>query len=305
MDHDPHALRSNLARGRAATLAGLAAGTCALLLLLQWGGCARKAPPISSEVVALEAPSLPRELDDPLWKAAPVCEIALILQDMVEPRLLEASTPSVRVQAATDGARIALKIAWADSTQDDTPGAARFCDACAVQFPEAVGPQVPAPQMGEAGRGVEITYWSSSWQARSDGRTSEIRSLYPTASVDHYPFEAASLPPGSPEQKAMADRYAPAHALGNFMDGDGVHVVQDLMAEGPGTLTPAPETRSDGRGRWAAGRWEVVLTRPLPAGLSTGARTQVAFAVWQGSRQEAGARKMRSVWVPIGTGGAR
>jgi DMSO reductase family type II enzyme heme b subunit len=159
--------------------------------------------------------------------------------------------------------------------------------------------------MGETGRGVEITYWSSAWQARAEGRTPEIRSLYPTASVDHYPFEAASLPPGSPEQKAMADRYAPAHALGNFMDGDGVHTVQDLVAEGPGTLTPAPETRSDGRGRWSGGRWELLLTRPLPAGAPPGARTQIAFAVWQGGREEVGARKMRSVWTPFAVGGAR
>ena len=27
--------------------------------------------------------------------------------------------------------------------------------------------------------------------------------------------------------------------------------------------------------------------------------TQIAFAVWEGSQQEVGARKMRSVWVPL------
>ena len=168
-----------------------------------------------------------------------------------------------------------------------------------VQVPRLASPVVPAPQMGEAGREVEITYWSSAWQARVEGRTPEIRSLYPQASVDHYPFEAASLPPDSPERKAMADRYAPAHALKNFMDGDGVHCVQDLLADGPGTLSPAPETRSEGRGKWSNARWEVLIVRPVPAGFSASERTQVAFAVWEGSRQEAGSRKMRSVWTPL------
>jgi hypothetical protein len=45
--------------------------------------------------------------------------------------------------------------------------------------------------------------------------------------------------------------------------------------------------------------WSVVLSRPLPTGLDPGRRTQVAFAVWQGAHQEAGARKMRTVWVPL------
>jgi hypothetical protein len=30
-----------------------------------------------------------------------------------------------------------------------------------------------------------------------------------------------------------------------------------------------------------------------------GGRGQVAFAVWQGSNQEAGSRKMRTGWVPL------
>ncbi len=42
-----------------------------------------------------------------------------------------------------------------------------------------------------------------------------------------------------------------------------------------------------------------MLSRPLPTGLDPGMRTQVAFAVWQGAHQEVGARKMRSVWVPL------
>jgi hypothetical protein len=42
-----------------------------------------------------------------------------------------------------------------------------------------------------------------------------------------------------------------------------------------------------------------VITRPMPAGFSTANPSQIAFAVWEGSRTETGARKMRTGWVPL------
>jgi hypothetical protein len=43
----------------------------------------------------------------------------------------------------------------------------------------------------------------------------------------------------------------------------------------------------------------VLIARRLPEGLAPGKRSQVAFAVWEGSQQEAGSRKMRTGWIPI------
>jgi hypothetical protein len=43
----------------------------------------------------------------------------------------------------------------------------------------------------------------------------------------------------------------------------------------------------------------VVLIRQLPAGLSAANGSQVAFAVWEGSREEIGSRKMRTGWIPL------
>jgi DMSO reductase family type II enzyme heme b subunit len=98
----------------------------------------------------------------------------------------------------------------------------------------------------------------------------------------------------------MAKRYAPARALDNAMAGPRKQPVQDLLAEGPGTLYPAAETRSTGSGkREGQDGWAVTIVRPLPNGVTTGGRTQVAFAVWQGAQGEAGPRKMRSAWLPI------
>ena len=253
----------------------------------------------AGEVRALQNATLPKGPDDAAWKNVPFVAVPLIPQDMVEPRLLQPSTADVEVRAVSDGKSIAFRLQWIDATDDDTLKVSHFSDACAVQLPAAVTPDVPAPQMGEMGKSVEITYWRAAWQAMVDGREDSIKALQPGASVDHYPFEAPSLTKGSPDQVAMAKRYAPARALDNPMAGPRTQPVQDLLAEGPGTLHPAAETRSTGSGKREAKGWAVTIVRPLPTGLGVGARSQVAFAVWQGAQGEAGARKMRSAWIPI------
>jgi DMSO reductase family type II enzyme heme b subunit len=243
--------------------------------------------------------TLPSGPTDPVWSELPVHVAPLLLQDMVEPRQLAPTTREVRVRAASDGSRIAFRLEWTDATHDDRPGPARFSDACAVQVPAALERDVPAPQMGEAGRAVEISFWRASWQAVVDGRGDTIRDLYPQASVDHYPFEAASLAKDPQAMGEMALRYAPARALGNTMAGPRRNPVEDLIAEGPGTLSRARETRSSGKGERIEGGWFVVIVRPMPTGLAPGKRSQVAFAVWEGSHQEGGSRKMRTGWIPL------
>jgi DMSO reductase family type II enzyme heme b subunit len=75
--------------------------------------------------------------------------------------------------------------------------------------------------------------------------------------------------------------------------------VEDLVAEGPGTLAPAGKTASRGKGVYSEQRWSVVFVRPRPAGLTSTSRTQIAFAVWNGAQGETGSRKMRSAWIPL------
>lgn len=281
-------------------------GLAGLGLLALWvGACASGAPPAPpAEVVVLQRSAVPSDPGDAAWNNVPIFPAALVMQDMVEPRLLEASTKEVRVRAITDGKQLAFRLEWTDAVKNDLPGTGRFSDACAVQLPAHVQADVPAPQMGETGRPVEISYWRAFWQAMVDGREDTIKALYPGAAIDHYPFEAASLAPGSEDQREMAQRYAPARALGNHMAGPRERPVEDLVGEGPGTLRPAP-AQSNGRGVRLADGWAVVISRPLPADLKPGTRSQVAFAVWEGSHQEGGARKMRSVWVPISLEGGQ
>jgi len=263
-------------------------------------GCGKKGPPVSeSEVKAVFESKLPSNIDDAVWERLPVHQAKLLLQDMVEPREMQVSTAFVNVQSATDGKQIVFRLSWNDATLDDMPGPGLFGDAVAVQLPAATTADVPAPQMGENGKPVEITYWSAIFQAVVNGRQDDIHALYPRAKVDHYPFEAAPLKLGSPAQEEMAKRYAPARALGNPMSGPRTVPVQDLVAEGPGTLRPADKSISTGNGKHGQDGWNVILIRPLPNGARLGGRTQVAFAVWEGSHQEAGSKKMRTAWIPL------
>ncbi|MBI5434151.1 MAG: hypothetical protein HZA52_15060 [Planctomycetes bacterium] len=263
--------------------------------------CSPSHPTLAS-VEVLVQPSAAELPDDPIdarWNSVAAFHAALIPQDMVEPRQLQLSTREVQVRALSDGARIAFRLEWTDATNDDMPMPAAFTDACAIQLPAAISADVPAPQMGEPDRPVEITLWRASWQAMVDGRGDTIQDIHPNAVPDHYPFEAASFEPGSDAQRAAQLRYAPARALDNPMAGPRAQPVEDLVGHGPGTLAPALTTSSTGRGKRIANGWAVVVTRRVPDGLVSGNRTQVAFAIWEGGSQEVGARKMRTGWTPL------
>jgi DMSO reductase family type II enzyme heme b subunit len=271
----------------------------ALAAIAAWSvGCTRTAPH-SNEVVSIAAGKIPLDPTGEDWRGLPVYAAKLLPQDLVDPRLMKASTPEVHVQSMNNGVEIAFRLEWPDATANDLPGTGRFLDGCAVQLPRKIASEPPQPQMGEAGRAVDIVFWRADWQASVNGRQDSLQALYPNATADHYPFEAKALEPGSPAQKEMALRYAPAAALGNRRVGPREFPVEDLVAEGPGSLAPAPASSSRGRGVRTKEGWSVVMVRRYPEGLSAKTRTQVAFAVWDGSQQEVGARKMRSGWAPL------
>jgi hypothetical protein len=270
-----------------------------VVLAIAGGASCRRPPATTPEVVAVGIETLPEDPGDSAWQNVPEHVSALLLQDLVEPRLLKASTAEVRVRAMTNGTLVAFRLEWADAEANDVSGPGRFTDGCAVQVPEKSTQPAPDPQMGQAGHGVQITFWRADWQATVNGRGDGIKDIYPNAAIDHYPFEAPSLERGSDAQTQMARRFAPADAAGNRRGGARTSAVEDLVAEGPGTLSPAPATVSRGRGVRTATGWAVVITRPMPEGLSPSSRAQVAFAVWEGSAQEAGSRKMRTGWVGL------
>ena len=277
----------------------LTAVSTVLLAVVALAGCRQQAAVPIGNVIVVSTDKLPDDADDLAWEQASEYSAKLILQDLVEPRLLAVSTDQLRVRALTDGQALAVRLTWVDDSEDNLPGASRFCDACAIQVPATTEPTVPAPQMGEEGRPVEIAYWNAAWQAVVDGRGDTIQDLYPRASVDYYPFKSRPLEETPDAQRAMEARYAPARALHNDMAGPRTTPVQDLLAEGPSTLTPAKESISKGRGRRTTDGWTVIIQRPLPSGVTPSVGTQVAFAIWEGGKGEVASRKMRTGWIPL------
>jgi DMSO reductase family type II enzyme heme b subunit len=273
-------------------------GLLVVTLVVLASSCVQ-APIAVPEVVAMRTAALSDDPDAAVWQQLPEHIAKLLPQDLVEPRTVTPTTQEVRVRAMTNGSQIAFRLEWVDAEVNDLPGAGRFNDACAVQVPQKASVAIPDPQMGMVGNGVQITFWRADWQAAVNGRGESISELYPNASIDHYPFDAPSLEKGSDAQTQSARRYAPADAVGNRRGGARTSAVEDLVAEGPGTITRAATTSSQGRGVRTPTGWAVVITRPVPDGLAPTTRTQVAFAVWEGSAQEAGARKMRSGWIGL------
>ncbi len=270
-----------------------------LAVALMAAASCRQTAPTATEVVAVKVAKLPAEPTASEWNSAPEYTAKLLLQDLVDPRLMKPSTQEVRVRAATNGSQVAFRLTWTDPVVNDIPGPGRFLDGCAIQIPRKIEANPPDPQMGQAGKTVDIAFWRADWQASMNGRKDTIQSLYPNASIDHYPFEAKSLEPGSAAQKEMATRYAPAQAVGNRRVGPREFPVEDMVAEGPGTLSPNASGGSRGKGERTRDGWTVMIVRKAPEGWAPRTRTQIAFAVWEGSAKESGGRKMRTGWVPL------
>ncbi len=270
-----------------------------MIIVFIFAAACKKTQVPTPEVNVAQVKEITLDPNAPVWEAVSLHASKMILQDLVEPRLMEPSTSEVQVKAITNGTEIAFRLEWLDESQSDMPGPRHFIDGCAVQLPAKIDPNVPAPQMGEVGKNVEISFWRADWQAIVEGRADNINAIYPNASIDHYPSEAKPLEGDPQAQNEAALRYAPARALGNRRAGPRDQPVEDLIAEGPSTLSPAPNAISKGKGVRTANGWSVVISRPVPAGFSTALPSQIAFAIWEGSHTEVGARKMRTGWVPL------
>ena len=240
----------------------------------------------------------------PAWERARPVLVPLLLQDVAEPRLTEKGIETLELRSLHDGERIAFRIEWADEASEDLVDTGRSADGVAIQFPASNAEGgVPDSMMGEKGKPVAITYWRAAWQRRVDGGTHGIAALYPNALIDHYPPDAAK---GEEDRANLTRLYEPPVAVGNPVAVREVaSPVEDLRAEGFGTLAPAAKTRSSGKGVHRDGAWHVVIARPLdlapgsPTSLRPGKSTYIAVAVWDGGKNQRGALKMRSIWVPL------
>jgi hypothetical protein len=241
-----------------------------------------------AQAVKLMAKFVNQELlPDPtaqVWNEVQPVTIALRPQQIARP-FGGGASKELSVQALHNGRLIAFLLEWADATKDQEAAQTdRFSDAVAVQFPVELEAN-PSPFMGDAQNAVNIWQWQAAWQRDIDeGGLADVDRTYPPY-ADEVPYGI----------------YV-ARDVGNWRSQrDHKTPVENLIAQGFGTLTHQELQHVLGRGVWENGRWKVIFVRALHTGLmgdasfEAGQKSLVNFAVWDGSSNERGARKSVSL----------
>jgi DMSO reductase family type II enzyme heme b subunit len=258
----------------------------------------REAAALSQRVVAARtSEALPRDPLAAVWRSQPSINMPLLQQYMVAPRLQpEGMIPQVTLRAMHNGREIGFHVIWNDAKVDEIEGVARFRDSLAVQVPVNAGGPITVV-MGQPGRPVHILHWRASWQRTVQNGPPSVRDLHPYAVNDRTPEEHM----GAEQARA----FYPALVAGNPLAlRERTTPVEELIAEGYGTITSQGEQRADGHGMHTGRGWEVVIVMPMAGGenqptLLPGGLTAVAVAVWDGAKGDRGARKQFANWAGL------
>jgi len=237
------------------------------------------------------------------WDGAPTLDVPMLAQNVAMPVLDRATVTLVHLQGLTDGDHVAWRVRWSDPTPDTIVDVGRFTDAVAIQFP--LGLQAKFT-MGDHRQPVEILHWKGVWQKDVDDGFQDVQDLHPNYWADLYWFARGERPFRIPE--AFSDprsrAWFAAYSAGNpVADFGRVTPVEELWAEGFGTLTSQPRSVTVGRGEWRDGEWAVTFDRPLRTDdpldeqFWRGGRGELMVAVWDGASGNVGGRKHWSNWT--------
>ena len=226
------------------------------------------------------------EPDNPLWEDVPVQSIhTMPLNARRDP------IDQVRFQSVVNDEGIAFRLEWIDTKPDRTSSRHQdFKDAIAMQFAlgdvllHKHGHNEPFFGMGNRGKVVNIWQWRADWQTEIETKE---KLEYATKGLDL-------------DTMIFGGEVNPVDALNPFRDVP----VEELNAEGFGTLTPQPQTKQNvlGKGIWKEGKWSVVFYRALDSLNKWDIKfikenpILVAFAIWDGKHQDRNGRKVISMW---------
>lgn len=230
------------------------------------------------------------------FAGATAVPVALIPQLMATPHAPAPSVGTVTVRAVRNRDHVGFLLEWQDATAGARTALTGFGDMAAVAFPVQVSAVPPAPFMGNPGGRVQILQWRADWQTDVERGPITLAELYPHAyGSDFYVDEHVSKADAEPYRFSARQAMGPQHGT----------AVQDLMAEGFGSLTPRAQQMGRGEGTHDGSSWRVVITRPQAgdgessAALVPGTKTQLAIAVWDGAKNEVGSRKGWAGWIPL------
>lgn len=276
----------------------------------------KKAPEAISETGVVTSKfakgGIPLDPSAPAWAKAPVSRVPL------RPLWMRAKTiDQVRVKSLHNGQEIAFLLEWNDPIADQSLIKSEdFRDAAAIQFPVAAtalhGAEHAEPSytMGDTTRRVNIWHWKADWEADL-ARFRDIQDRYPGMAADAYLFrQGAPLgEPSSETVKAKTSTHDPTYltgwGAGNLLSNPSrSSSVEDLNAQGFGTLTsqPSDDQNVRGKGIWQEERWRVVFIRAMKSRSDRdtqflpGHSLPIAFAIWDGVQGDRDGQKAVSLW---------
>jgi mono/diheme cytochrome c family protein len=225
----------------------------------------------------------------PVWDG--VASTSLVLRPLSARR---EAVEIINVASVNNGEQLAIRLQWEDPTHDafselhsDT-----FRDGAAVQFALGAvtlhthGHNEPFFGMGNRNKPVNIWHWKAGLE---EALEAEDDLEYAGGGVDM-------------DALIYGDIIAEAFSRVNTT---GENPVEELNAEGFGTVTPQPPENQnvEGTGEWKDGVWTVVFLRDM---IKTGKwdvdfaqridPALMAFAVWDGVKEDRNGRKVISVW---------
>ncbi len=245
--------------------------------------------------------------DQACWKDAAPVTLGLARQNVQEPKIQDTGIAALTVRSVHGRGIMAFLIEWADATKDDGLRSEKFADGVAVEFPLATD-TMPDYRMGNDDKPVCLMLWRAERQrARLDSGVSFHDENYPNAWSDAYTFDPKAVGAKVTQAaKTEREKYLASRAAGN-PDVIGIApVVEELSARSWVRLTVQKEQDARGYGAWKNGRWRVIIARPMVTADEEDARLEenstwpVAFAAWDGAKQNAGPRKMVvDGWVQV------
>ena len=293
---DPTITRKDALLYGGVAVGGVVAGGAAVVALAEAVGDKQTPVPGAPIVAKYVTGDLPAT--DPrsgTWKNAEPTLVPLVAQQIAQPFLEQAGVEELDVRGLHNGTDVALLLEWDDDQVDDLDGIRRYHDAVAVQLPTRAGATPPALTMGAPGVPVHILQWRATWQRDIDsGGNTGVDQIYPEVVHDVMPDDV--LPPD------VAQLYWVGREAGNpLSQTTRATPVEEVVAEGFGSVTHLRNQSARGHGNNEGGRWRVVVSLPMARtgvgeALTPGASWPIAFAVWLGSEENRGARKQIGDW---------
>lgn len=225
------------------------------------------------------------DLANPIWND--VKSVNLVLRPLSARR---GGVDMINFASVNNGEQMAIRLRWKDPQRDQSQARGdMFVDQVAVEFAlgdvtlHTHGHNEPFWGMGNRGKPVNIWHWQA-------GIEEALEAQNPLGGWD---LDMDALIFGSMQANPVYGLNVPRK---NF--------VTELNAEGFGTITPQPNENQEvsGNGAWKDGVWTVVFLRNMrpftkwDVDLLKSEPILIAFAVWDGVKEDRNGRKVVSVW---------